>query len=275
VSAANASYDGARRASTGEPQTLAAPAGLISDVVAITGRAIRGILREPELFIFALIIPVFFFVVQIGALADVAEQQLRIPNYAAFQLPISILFAAASTSGGNALVLDIAGGYWDKLSLTPAHRSALVVGNLFGEMFAVLGYSLVLLLFGFAIGVRFASPVVGPVGLLALTLLFGIGFAAVSIAVALATGSVRATQSTFIIFFPLLFLTPSALPRELMTGWFETAVSLNPMTYVVEAARSFLGYGGGVLNGFVAAALFSALTFGLTALAFRRRVRMG
>ena len=260
---------------TDEPQTLAAPAGLISDVLAITGRAIRGILREPELFIFALIIPVFFFVVQIGALADVAEQTLGIPEYAAFQLPISILFAAASTSGGNALVLDIAGGYWDKLSLTPAHRSALVVGNLFGEMFAVLGYSLVLLLFGFAIGVRFEDPIIGPLGLLALTLLFGIGFAAVSIAVALATGSVRATQSTFIIFFPLLFLTPSALPRNLMTGWFETAVSLNPMTYVVEAARSFLGYGGGILSGFLAAALFSLLTFGLTALAFRRRVRMG
>ena len=258
-----------------EPQTLAAPAGLISDILAITGRAVRGILREPELFIFALIIPVFFFVVQIGALGDVAEQQLGIGNYATFQLPISILFAAASTSGGNALVLDIAGGYWDKLSLTPAHRSSLVVGNLFGEMFAVLGYSLVLLVFGFLIGVRFDDPVVGPIGLLVLTLLFGIGFAAVSIAIALATGSVRATQSAFIIFFPLLFLTPSALPRELMTGWFETAVSLNPMTYVVEAARSFLGYGGGVLQGFVAATLFSALTFGLTALAFRRRVRMG
>jgi ABC-2 type transport system permease protein len=260
---------------TGEPQTLAAPAGLVSDVTAITGRAIRGILREPELFIFALIIPVFFFVVQIGALADVAEQTLGLPDYAAFQLPISILFAAASTSGGNALVLDIAGGYWDKLSLTPAHRSSLVVGNLFGEMFAVLGYSLVLLLFGFAIGIRFEDPIIGPIGLLALTLLFGIGFASVSIAVALATGSVRATQSTFIIFFPLLFLTPSALPRELMTGWFATAVSLNPMTYVVEAARSFLGYGGGVLMGFVAAAVFSALMFALTALAFRRRVRMG
>jgi ABC-2 type transport system permease protein len=265
------------RVPTGEPQTLAAPAGLVSDVVAITGRSIRGILREPELFIFALIIPVFFFVVQIGALADVAEQTLGLPNYAAFQLPISILFAAASTSGGNALVLDIAGGYWDKLSLTPAHRSALVIGNLFGEMFAVLGYSLVLLLFGFAIGVRFEDPIIGPLGLLALTLLFGIGFASVSIAVALATGSVRATQSTFIIFFPLLFLTPSALPRQLMTGWFEKAVSLNPMTYVVEAARSFLfGINGAVIDkGFLAAALFSCLTFALTALAFRRRVRMG
>jgi hypothetical protein len=59
--AAYGSADG--RVPAGEPQTLAAPAGLISDVVAITGRAIRGILREPELFIFALIIPVFFFVV--------------------------------------------------------------------------------------------------------------------------------------------------------------------------------------------------------------------
>ncbi|HEV3504881.1 MAG TPA: ABC transporter permease [Actinomycetes bacterium] len=263
---------------SGEPQTLAAPAGLVSDIVAITGRAIRGILREPELFIFALIIPVFFFVVQIGALGDVAEQQLGISNYATFQLPISILFAAASTSGGNALVLDIAGGYWDKLSLTPTHRSSLVIGNLFGEMFAVLLYSLTLLLFGFVIGVRFAeNTLLGSVGLLALTLLFGIGFASVSIAIALATGSVRATQSAFIIFFPLLFLTPSALPRELMTGWFETAVSINPMTYVIEAARSFLfAFNGAIIaKGFLAAALFSALTFSLTALAFRRRVHMG
>ena len=262
----------------GEPQTLAAPAGLLSDVLAITGRSIRGILREPELFIFALLIPVFFFVVQIGALGDVAERQLGITDYAAFQLPISILFAAASTSGGNALVLDISNGYWDKLSLTPAHRSALVVGNLFGELFAVLGYSLALLAFGWAIGVRFAgNELVGAAGLLGLTLLFGIGFAAVSIAVALATGSIRATQSTFIIFFPLLFLTPSALPRDLMTGWFGTAVSVNPITYVVEAARSFLfNYNAPVIaRGALAAALFSAFTFTLTALAFRRRVHMG
>jgi ABC-2 type transport system permease protein len=262
----------------GEPRTLAAPAGFASDVVAITTRAIRGILREPELFIFALIIPVFFFVVQVGALGDIAKSAFHISSYAAFQLPISILFAAASTSGGNALVLDISNGYWDKLSVTPVRRSALVVGTLFGELFAVLGYSLTLLVFGFAIGVRFeGNDLVGALGLLGLTLLFGVGFAAVSISVALATGSVRATQSTFIIFFPLLFLTPSAIQRDLMTGWFETAVSLNPITYVVEAARSFLFgiHGDVILKGVVAAALFSALTFALTALAFRRRVRMG
>ena len=273
-----------------EPRTLAAPAGLLSDVTAITARAIRGILREPELFIFALVIPVFFFVVQVGALGDVAQRAFNISSYAAFQLPISVLFAAASTSGGNALVLDITNGYWDKLSVTPVRRSALVVGTLFGEMFAVLGYSLVLIVFGWIIGVRFAGDgifgeIFGAFGLLGLTLLFGIGFAAVSIAVALATGSIRATQSTFIIFFPLLFLTPSAIQRELMTGWFEKAVSLNPITYVVEAARRFLETGyvavgessasAAIAKGVIAATLFCALTFTLTALAFRRRVRMG
>jgi ABC-2 type transport system permease protein len=261
-----------------EPRTLAAPAGLLSDVTAITVRSIRGILREPELFIFALIIPLFFFVVQVGALGKVAQSAFGISSYAAFQLPISILFAAASTNGGNALVLDISNGYWDKLSVTPVRRSALVVGTLMGEMFAVLSYSVALLLFGWVIGVRFAgNEIVGALGLLGLTLLFGVGFAAISVSVALATGSVRATQTTFIVFFPLLFLTPSALPRPLMTGWFEKAVSLNPMTYVVEAARSFLfGFNAAVVaKGFLAAALFSLLTFTLVALAFRRRVRMG
>jgi ABC-2 type transport system permease protein len=265
-------------ATPAEPRTLAAPAGMLSDVATITVRSVRGILREPELFIFALVIPVFFFVVNVGALGDVAKTAFRVDSYAAFQLPISILFAAASTSGGNALVLDIANGYWDKLSVTPVRRSALVIGTLGGELFAVAGYSLALLLFGWAIGVRFAgNELTGALGLLGLTLLFGVGFAAVSISVALATGSVRATQSTFIIFFPLLFLTPSALPRELMTGWFEVAVSLNPITYVVEAARSFLfGFKADlVARGVLAAALFSVLTFALTALAFRRRVRMG
>jgi ABC-2 type transport system permease protein len=259
-------------------RTLAAPTGLLPEVSALTARSIRGLLREPEAFIFALIIPLFFFVVQVGALGKIAKHAFGVDNYAAFQLPISVLFASASTSGGNSLVLDIVNGYWDKLSLTPVHRSSMVIGTLFGEMFAVLGYCVTLILFGWVIGVRFAgNELLGALGLLGLTLLFGVGFAAVSVATALATGSVRATQSTFVVFFPLLFLTPSALPRGLMTGWFKTAVSINPITYVIEAARSFIFHFNGavVAKGVLASVGFCIFTFTLTALAFRRRVRMG
>jgi ABC-2 type transport system permease protein len=262
----------------GEPRTLAAPTGYFSDVAAMAGRSIRGLLREPESFIPALIIPLFFFVVQLGALGKVAERAFGISNYAAFQLPVAVLFAAANTSGGNALVLDIANGYWDKLSLTPVHRSAMVIGALIGEVFAVIGYSVLLIAFGWVIGVRFAGhEIFGALGLLSLTVLFGMGFAAISIAVALATGSVRATQTTFVVFFPLLFLTPGTLPRELMTGWFKTAVSINPVTYILEAARSFIFRFDGplLIKGFGASLAFCAFTFALTVLAFKRRARMG
>jgi ABC-2 type transport system permease protein len=262
----------------GEPRTLAAPTGYFSDVAAMAGRSIRGLLREPESFIPALIIPLFFFVVQLGALGKVAERAFGISNYAAFQLPVAVLFAAANTSGGNALVLDIANGYWDKLSLTPVHRSAMVIGTLIGEVFAVIGYSVLLIAFGWVIGVRFAGhEVFGALGLLSLTVLFGMGFAAISIAVALATGSVRATQTTFVVFFPLLFLTPGTLPRNLMTGWFKTAVSINPVTYILEAARSFIFRFDAPLlvKGFGASLAFCAFTFALTVLAFKRRARMG
>ena len=261
-----------------EPRTLAAPTGYFSDVAAMAGRSIRALLREPESFIPALIIPLFFFVVQLGALGKVAERAFGISNYAAFQLPVAVLFAAANTSGGNALVLDIANGYWDKLSLTPVHRSAMVIGTLIGEVFAVIGYSVLLIAFGWVIGVRFAGhEIFGALGLLSLTVLFGMGFAAISIAVALATGSVRATQTTFVVFFPLLFLTPGTLPRDLMTGWFKTAVSINPVTYILEAARSFIFRFDGplLIKGFGASIAFCAFTFALTVLAFRRRARMG
>jgi ABC-2 type transport system permease protein len=261
-----------------EPQTLAGPSGYFSDVAAMAGRSIRALLREPESFIPALIIPLFFFVVQLGALGKVAERAFGISNYAAFQLPVAVLFAAANTSGGNALVLDIANGYWDKLSLTPVHRSAMVIGALIGEIFAVIGYSVLLIAFGWVIGVRFAGhEVFGALGLLALTVLFGMGFASISIAVALATGSVRATQTTFVVFFPLLFLTPGTLPRNQMTGWFQTAVSINPVTYILEAARSFIFRFDAplLIKGFGASIVFCAFTFALTVLAFRRRARMG
>jgi len=261
-----------------QPRTLAAPTGYLSDVAAMAGRSIRALLREPESFIPALLIPLFFFVVQVGALGKVAERAFGISSYPAFQLPVAVLFAAANTAGGNALVLDIANGYWDKLSLTPVHRSAMVIGTLIGEMFAVVGYSVLLIAFGWAIGVRFAGgEVLGALGLLGLTVLFGVGFAAISVAVALATGSVRATQTTFVIFFPLLFLTPGTLPRNLMTGWFKTAVAINPVTYILEAARSFIfGFRGPVLlKGLAACIGFCTVTFLLTALAFRRRARMG
>ena len=46
--------------------------------------------------------------------------------------------------------------------------------------------------------------------------------------------SAAATNSGGLIFFPLLFLTPNFVPRELLTRPMEVAASVNPVTYVME-----------------------------------------
>ncbi|MEI2696811.1 MAG: ABC transporter permease [Microthrixaceae bacterium] len=70
--------------------------------------------------------------------------------------------------------------------------------------------------------------------------------------VAMKTRSAAATNSASFIFFPLLFLTPNFVPRDQLTRPMEIAASLNPVTYVMEAARSL------ILQGFEADVLLAA-----------------
>jgi ABC-2 type transport system permease protein len=43
-----------------------------------------------------------------------------------------------------------------------------------------------------------------------------------------------------LVFFPLLFLTPNFVPRDMLTRPMEVAASLNPVTYLMESIRSLI-----------------------------------
>jgi ABC-2 type transport system permease protein len=58
--------------------------------------------------------------------------------------------------------------------------------------------------------------------------------------IALKTRSAAAVNSGGLIFFPLLFLTPNFVPRELLTEPMEVAATVNPVTYLMEALRSLI-----------------------------------
>src|SRR3712207_10745 len=58
--------------------------------------------------------------------------------------------------------------------------------------------------------------------------------------IALKTRSAAATQSGGLVFFPLLFLTPNFVPRDLLTEPMEVAATMNPVTYLMEALRSLI-----------------------------------
>jgi hypothetical protein len=110
----------------GDPVS-ARPAGFWRDLMSVAGRAVRGVLREPGQLAIGLIVPLFFFVVNVGALSDVSSFT-GIDNYVAFQLPVAIVFAVTGISRASALVIDIQSGYFDRLLVSPVNRYSLLLG---------------------------------------------------------------------------------------------------------------------------------------------------
>jgi ABC-2 type transport system permease protein len=73
-----------------------------------------------------------------------------------------------------------------------------------------------------------------------LTALWAVVYAGFMQIIALKTRSAAATNSAGLIFFPLLFLTPNFVPRDLLTRPMEIAATFNPVTYIMEALRSLV-----------------------------------
>ena len=207
-------------------------------------RALREAWRSPDAMIPTLFIPLFFLVVNVGQAAKIfpsaSTEFLNGQGYGAFQLPSSLLLAASFGTAALFLVEDIEGGYFDKLRAAPVSRTALVSGRLVAEFLKALGISAAIVLLAMVFGISIASGVLGFVLLLLLTALWAVVFVGFMLIIALKTRSAAATNSGSLIFFPLLFLTPNFVPRDMLTRPMEIAATLNPVTYVMETLRSLV-----------------------------------
>ena len=103
-----------------------------------------------------------------------------------------------------------------------------------------MAISALLVLVALPFGVSVASGVLGFALLLVLTASWAVVFSGFMQLIALKSRSAAATQSGSLVFFPLLFLTPNFVPRNLLTRPMEIAATLNPVTYIMEALRSLI-----------------------------------
>jgi ABC-2 type transport system permease protein len=229
-------------------------------------RALREGWRTPDALLPTLFIPLFFLVVNVGQVAKIFPSSstafLHGQGYGAFQMPNSLLLAASFGTAALFLVEDIEGGYFDKLRAAPVSRTAIVLGRLIAELVKGVLIATALVVLGIVFGISVASGPLGFVLLISLTALWSVVFVGFMQLVALKTRSAAATNSAGLIFFPLLFLTPNFVPRDLLTHPMEIAATLNPVTYVMEALRSLLLEDldwGTILPGFAVVAVLGAL----------------
>jgi ABC-2 type transport system permease protein len=216
----------------------------VSQAGLLAQRSLRESLRTPEALLPTLFIPLFFLVVNVGQAARIfpsgATPFLMGQNYAAFQLPSSILLAASFGSAALYLVEDIEGGYFDKLRAAPVARTAIVFGRLASEAAKSVSITTVMVLVALPFGIRIASGPLGFLLLIAMAAGWAVVFSGFMQLIALKTRSAAATNSAGLIFFPLLFLTPSFVPRPLLTRPMEVAATYNPVTYIMEGLRSLI-----------------------------------
>jgi len=216
----------------------------MSHSLALGQRALREAWRTPEALVPTLFIPLFFLVVNVGQAGKIFPSAstgfLNGQGYGAFQLPSSLLLAASFGTAALFLVEEIEGGYFDKLRATPIPRTSIVLGRLIAELAKGLLIATAIVLLALPFGITIASGLLGFVLLIALTALWAVVFAGFMQLIALKTRSAAATNSGGLIFFPLLFLTPNFVPRDMLTRPMEVAATLNPVTYVMEGLRSLI-----------------------------------
>jgi ABC-2 type transport system permease protein len=218
----------------------------MTEVALLGRRAVREVVRYPEATIPTLFIPLFFLLVNIGQVSKTFPSStpfLRGQGYVAFQLPVSLMFAVATATSGLALVTEIDLGYFDKLLVSPIHRSSIIFGRLTADLVRGIATGTIVLLAGLALGARIQSGIAGAILIVLLAAFFGVAYAGFGILVALRTRNVQATQSSFLLFFPLLFLTPNFVPFDRLSPLMETLARINPVSYVIVGTRSL------VING--------------------------
>ena len=253
--------------------------GALGNTGLLALRSVNRTLRQPANLVFSFAFPLILFAVNSSGLRAAAHlPSFPTDSYLTFALAVPFVQGAlfAANSAGTNIAQDIETGFLARLSLTPLTRSGLLTGQLAGVVALGLAQAAVYLAVGVAAGANFEAGPLGVLVLLALSVLITLGFGTIGAFAALRTGSGEAVQGLFPLMFVLLFLSSNALPRNLIEqDWFRTIATYNPVSYLLEAIRSFLitGWDGEALAlGFGCAAALAAVGVWACSRALRTRM---
>jgi ABC-2 type transport system permease protein len=246
----------------------------------LSKRAIKEIPRIPAALYPNLLIPIFFLAVNVGAFSRIMQNSPFLPpgtSYLGYQLPMALLLsvAGAASASGLAMVTDIELGYFDKLMLAPIGRFSIMIGRLIADFVRTASQTALVLTVGLIAGAPLKAGALGFVLLVLMGGAWGLVYAGIGLTIALRTGNAQATQASFVVFFPMIFLSTAFVPKSAMAGWIATVASYNPVTYLLDGLRSLILEGwviSSVLKALAAIAVVGSVTLSSAFLALRSRV---
>jgi ABC-2 type transport system permease protein len=212
-------------------------------VAVLVRRSLMRVRRMPSAFLPSLAMPVFQLIAFGGAFAG-ALAYAGIRHSLDWYVPLSAIQGAAFGAMGLAFatVNDLQTGFFDRLRMAPAGRSALVVGPLAASMVRAMIPLVLVCVVGFIGGAALPGGFLGLLTLAAAAL--GVSFCASAFGLGLAfrmRSLAAAALTQFAIFFTI-FLSAAQMPLGFIKGWVKPIARVNPITNVLRLAREgFLG----------------------------------
>jgi len=201
-------------------------------------RQVRMNLRNPAWVIIGLTQPVLYLLL-FGPLLEPLTKQFGATNAYTFFVPGMLvqLGVFGAFFAGFGLIAEWREGVVEAERVTPASRTALLVGRLGRDVLQIVVQAIVLCGLGYVLGMRASVP--GLILGVALTVLLGAACAAASYAVALTTKSedVMAPLLNSVL-LPVLLLSGILLPMSLGKPWLQHLSDVMPIKHVVNGVRS-------------------------------------
>ena len=216
-----------------------------SDGWTTTKRNLIKIKRTPDMLVFAVIQPIMFVLL----FSQVYGGAINVQGTDYTQFLMAGIFAQTvvfgSTFSGSAMAQDLKDGIIDRFRSLPMSSSAVLVGRTNGDLVLNTISMIIMMATGFLVGWRVNSSMGEFFAGLGLLLLFSYAFSWV---MALLCMSVRSPEvinnASFIILFPITFISNAFVPIETLPGPLKTFAEYNPVSALVQAARELFGNEG-------------------------------
>lgn len=203
----------------------------------IFSRQLRLALREPLWIVIGLAQPVLYLVL-FGPLLEPLAQQLGSDN--AYTLFVPGLLVQLAVFGALFVGFGLIGEYRDGVieaeRVTPASRTALLLGRVLKDMLQVTVQSTILILLGLAFGLRGSVPGILIGFLIAIVLTGAVAAAGYALALTVKTEDALAAVANGVS-LPLILLSGILLPMTIAPEWLQRLSDLVPIKHIVQGIR--------------------------------------
>jgi len=202
-------------------------------------RHLRKSLRSPVWILVGLFEPILYLLLFMPLLKGLGEAPgLPAGGIERTFVPGLLVMLAIFTAGfvGFGVVDDKRIGFVERLMVSPAHRTAILLSMIGRDLVMLFAQALIVTILSLVLGLSMSFP--GFCAALVLLLLVGVVMASFSYAIALiVTDEGNLASITNTVYMPILLLSGIMLPLTLAPHWLKIVARFNPFSYVVDAER--------------------------------------